>query len=137
MTSDLARLGTGSISTCVSSWLALAFAAGNVGLQQSISNGATTLFERPVVLVLVAVAAFGVAFVSARTLHLRPAPLLIGVLLGDAIAGLVLAPIAVGELEPLHAPLVFAAVSVLGIQPAAALAGGWAAHRLARGKGHG
>jgi hypothetical protein len=127
MKQDLVRLIVGTASVCLASWLAL-LAAGGVGLQRSISKGAGTLFEQPVAVVLVAAAAFGVAYLSARGLNLRALPLFVGVLLGDVLAGLVLAPLAVGELEPIHAPLVFAAVTVLGIQPAAALLGAWAAN---------
>ena len=123
------RLALGGGIVCVASWFALQLGAGNVGLQRSISKGAISLVEQPVALILVAVAALGAAYAVTRIFRLRPIPLLIGVLLGDAFAGIVLAPIAVGELEPIHAPLVFAAVSVLGLQPAAAFLGSWLAAR--------
>ena len=126
------RLAFGSGIVCVASWLALAFGAGNVGLQRSISKGAISLIEQPVALILVAVAALVTAYAVTRVFRLRPIPLLVGVLLGDAFAGIVLAPLAVGELEPIHAPLVFAAVSVLGMQPAAAFLGSWLAARAHR-----
>ena len=133
MKRDLVRLVAGSAAVCLASWFTLAAAAGGVGLQRSIPKGAATLLlEQPVAVVLVAVAAFGVAYVSARRLGVGSLPLLVGVLLGDAFAGLVLAPLAVGELEPIHAPLVWAAVSILGVQPAAAFAGAWAASRTLR-----
>jgi hypothetical protein len=131
MKQELGRLVVGSALVCVASWLAL-LAAGAVGLQRSISKGAGTLFEQPVAVVLVAAAAFGLAYLGTRSLRVRALPLLVGVLLGDVFAGLVLAPVAVGELEPSHAPLVFAAVSVLGIQPAAAVLGAWAANIRSR-----
>jgi hypothetical protein len=35
--------------------------------------------------------------------------------------------LAIGELEVVHAPVVFAAISALGMQPLAAAAGAWAA----------
>ena len=128
MRQSVLRLAVGSAAVCLGTWLAL-LAAGNVGLQWSISRGASTLFEQPRVVALVAATGFLIAYVCAKQLHLAALPLLIGVVLGDAFAGLVLAPIAVGELEPIHAPLVFAAVSVLGVQPAAALAGAAIARR--------
>ena len=102
------------------------------GLQWPISKGASTLYEQPLVVALAAATGFAIAYVCAKRLHLPAFPLLVGVLLGDAFAGLVLAPIAVGELEPIHAPLVFAAVSALGVQPAAALAGATIARRHSR-----
>ena len=113
---------------CLGTWLALAAAAGNVGLQRSISKGAVTLFEQPLVVVIVGLVAFGLAFVSARRLRISGVQILVGTLIGDLFAGLVLAPIAIGELEPIHAPLVLAAVSLLGLQPGAAFAGAWAAN---------
>ncbi len=116
------RLAVGSAAVCLGTWLAL-LTAGNTGLQWSITKGAPTLFEQPLVVALVAATGFVIAYVCANRLDLAPWPLFVGVLVGDAIAGLVLAPIAIGELEPIHAPLVFAAVSALGVQPAAALAG--------------
>lgn len=125
------RLAIGSGIVCVASWLALALGAGDVGLQRSISKGAISLIDQPVALIMVAVAALVTAYAVTRIFRLRSIPLLVGVLLGDAFAGIVLAPIAVGELEPIHAPLVFAAVSVLGLQPAAAFLGSWLAARRA------
>lgn len=126
------RLAIGSSVVCIASWLALLAGAGNVGLQRSISKGAVSLIEEPTALILVAVVAFGVSFLVARAWRLSARDLLVGVLVGDALAGLVLAPLLIGELEPIHAPLVFAAVAVLGLQPAAALVGAWlAARRLA------
>jgi hypothetical protein len=127
MSRDLLRLAAGSAAVCLASWLVLQATAGDVGLQRSISKGAVTLFELPIAILGVTLSAFAVAFVTAARLRLAPHLLLIGVIIGDAVAGLVLAPLAVGELEPVHAPLVFAAVSVLGLQPAAALAGAWTA----------
>src|SRR5688572_21374988 len=122
MRESVLRLVAGSAAVCLGTWLAL-LTAGNTGLQRSISTGALTLFEQPMVVALVAATGFAIAYACAKRLRLAAVPLVVGVLLGDALAGLVLAPIAVGELEPIHAPLVLAAVSVLGIQPAAALAG--------------
>lgn len=132
MSRNLLRLAVGSVAVCFASWLALQVSAGNVGLQRSISKGAVSLLELPIVIVAVMVTAFAVAFVSAARLRLATMPLVIGVLVGDAFASLVLAPLAVGELEPIHAPIVFAAVSVLGLQPAAASVGAWTANLRSR-----
>ncbi|MGI8928655.1 MAG: hypothetical protein ACR2H0_04220 [Candidatus Limnocylindrales bacterium] len=125
------RLVAGSAAVCLATWLAL-LTAGNTGLQRSITKGALTLFEQPLTVALVAAAGFGIAYVMATRLRLGALPILLGVLLGDAFAGLILAPVAIGELEPIHAPLVFAAVTVLGVQPAAALIGAVAARQRSR-----
>lgn len=121
------QLVLGSGIVCVSSWLALAIGAGWVGLSRSVSIGATTLVEHPTALALVVIVATATGFSVTRAFTLRPFQLLVGVLVGDAFAGLVLAPIAIGELEPIHAPIVFLAVSVLGLQPVAAVIGSWVA----------
>ena len=128
---DLSRTVAGGTAVCLATWSALAAAAGNVGLQRSISKGGITLFELPSVLVLVALVAIAVAFVAAKRLDLTAPQLVVAILVGDLVAGLVLAPLAVGELEPNHAPLVSAAVSVMGLQPAAAFVGAWAGRRAA------
>ena len=109
------RLAIGSGIVCVASWLALMGGAGNVGLQRSISKGAASLVDYPYALVLVALTALVAAFVVTRLWRLRPKDVLIG------------------ELEPIHAPLVFAAVTVLGLQPAGALIGAWLATRSLAG----
>ena len=127
MNINVARLAAGSGAVCLFTWIALAATAGNVGLQRSISKGALTLFEQPQVVVVVGLLSFGLAYAGVKLLHLSAVQLLVGVLVGDLFAGLVLAPLAVGELEPIHAPLVIAAVSLVGVQPAAAFAGAWSA----------
>jgi hypothetical protein len=127
MATIASRLAVGSAAVCFGTWLALAATAGNVGLQRSISKGPTALFEQPAVVAVVAVVAFALALGSSRLLRLDPVQLSVGVVVGDLLAGLVLAPLAVGELEPIHAPLVIAAVSLLGIQPLAVVVGAWAA----------
>ena len=127
------RLVIGSGLVCVVSWLALAGGAGNVGLQRSISKGAASLVDYPLALVLVALTALVASFVVTRLWRLRPRDLVIGVLIGDALAGVALAPLLIGELEPIHAPLVFAAVTALGLQPAGALIGAWLATRSVAG----
>ena len=129
---DLSRLVAGGAVVCLATWLALAAAAGNVGLQRSISKGALTLFEVPSVVLLVPLVGAAVAFVTARRLVLTAPQLAGAVLAGDLFAGIVLAPLAVGELEPIHAPLVIAAVAVMGLQPAAVFVGAWAGFRQAK-----
>ena len=127
------RLAIGSGLVCIASWLALAGGAGNVGLQRSISKGAVSLVDYPLALVLVALTALVASFVVTRLWRLRPRDVVIGVLIGDVLAGVALAPVLIGELEPIHAPLVFAAVTVLGLQPAGALIGAWLATRSLAG----
>ncbi|MEW5990737.1 MAG: hypothetical protein AB1736_05240 [Chloroflexota bacterium] len=124
---DFARAAVASAVVCLVTWLALAIIAGNVGLQRSISMGAITLFERPVVVVVVASLALVLGYVSSKRLDVSAARLLVGVLVGNGVAGLVIGPLVIGELEASHAPMVIAAVSLQGVQPAAAFAGAWAA----------
>ncbi len=45
--------------------------------------------------------------------------------MGDIIGAVVLAPILIGELEVIHAPVVFASITALGLQPVAAFLGAW------------
>jgi hypothetical protein len=126
------REAAGAAVVCMASWLGLALGAGNVGLQRSISKGPLTLLEQPAAIVLVAVLAFATAallVVNVRTA--RPGRLVVAVLLGDVVGAVVLAPLAVGELSPLNAPIVFLALAVLGVQPIAAFAGAWAGRQIA------
>src|SRR3990170_3822437 len=113
---------------CLVSWLGLWAGAGYVGLSRSVSVSPTTLFEVPIALVLASalafVSAFGLTRLARGTLPLQ---LVAWVLVGDLIGAAVLAPLAVGELEVIHAPVVFAAISALGLQPLAAAAGAWVA----------
>lgn len=123
-----AAIGTLSTAAavCVASWVGLLIGAGNVGLQRSVAVSPLTLFERPLAVVLAVGLAFVVALGAAMLRRgTRPAPLtlLTAVLGGDAVGALVLAPLAVGELTPLDAPEVFAALTVIGLQPVAAAAG--------------
>ena len=129
MNRNIVRWAAVSAGVCLASWLALAATAGNVGLQRSISKGALSLFEQPQVVLVVGFVALGLGYAAGRLVRIKPTTLLVGVLAGDLLAGLVLAPLAVGELEPIHAPLVFAAVSLLGLQPAAAFVGAWLGNR--------
>ena len=122
----------GSALVCVATWLGLAVGAGYVGLSRSVSVGAATLVEHPAALVAVAVIGVTSSFAVTRAFRLRPLLLLLGVLIGDAFAADVLAPIAIGELEVSTGVPVFLAITVAGLQPAAVVLGSWFAARRAR-----
>lgn len=130
----LMRTVVGAGLVCLASWIGLFLGAGNVGLQRSVSVGPGTLIEHPVGLVLAAVLAFVVALAltwvtgPSRKNALR---LVAAVLIGDALGSLVLAPVAVGELTVLNAPVVFVALTALGLQPLATFLGAMA-HRMLR-----
>ena len=112
---------------CLASWIGLAFGAGNVGLQQSLSLDAVEFATRyPAAVVLSLAAAFSVAFVVARALRTARGFALLGalaVLVGDIAASFVAAPVLVGELEPQHGVTVLLAVSLYGSQILAAWLG--------------
>lgn len=111
---------------CAASWVGLLVGAGNVGLQRSVSIGPLTLFEHPLAIVLATGAAFVVALAATAfrgSSSSRPLGLVGAVLAGDAIGAVILAPLAVGELTPLNAPVVLVALAVVGLQPLAVLAG--------------
>jgi hypothetical protein len=118
----------------VVSWLCLAIGLGNVGLQRSVALGPLTLLESPMTLVLIATSTFGMAFVVAQTMAgLRPSRLIAVVLVADLVGALVLAPIAVGELRPSDAPVVFVVLTALGVQPVLAWLGAAYAGRRSGG----
>ena len=132
------RTPVAAAMVCLFSWLGLLVGAGNVGLQRSVAIGPVTLLEVPIALVLAAVLAFVASFVLSR-LAAEPRPLhplrvMAWVLVGDLIGAALLAPLAIGELEVIHAPTVFAAITALGLQPLAAAAGAWAAGRGVRSR---
>ncbi len=115
-------------AVCLASWLGLWSGAGYVGLSRSVAVSPLTLLEVPMALVLAAALAFAVALGLARLAGgTRPLQLVAWVLVGDLIGAAVLAPMAIGELEVVHAPVVFAAITALGMQPLAAAAGAWVA----------
>jgi hypothetical protein len=117
-------------AVCGASWVGLLVGAGNVGLQRSVAIGPLTLVEHPLALVLAGALACVVSFVATavrRPDRLSPLRLAAAVVAGDAIGAIVLAPLAVGELTPLNAPVVFVVLAVLGLQPLAAVAGAAAA----------
>jgi hypothetical protein len=93
------RVGLFGVVAAVPPWILLALVAGNAGLQRSISGGAWTLItERPQAGLVVIGATFALSVVAAsllRGLRLLLAPL--AVLAPNLVAGLVLAPIAVGS----------------------------------------
>lgn len=126
---------TGAV-VCLASWLGLLAGAGYVGLSRSVSVSPLTLVEVPMALVLAAALAFVAALAVNRLpgdAHpLRPLHLVAWILVGDLFGAAVLAPLAIGELEAVHAPVVFAAISALGLQPLAAAAGSWVAGRGVR-----
>ncbi len=118
---------------CLVSWGGLFLGAGNVGLQRSVAVGPGTLVEVPLGLILAAALAFLAAFtllVLARTPQIVPWHLVVAVIVGDMVGALILAPLAVGELTPLNAPIVFLALAALGAQPMAAFLGAHTARRV-------
>lgn len=122
------------IVVCIGSWLALWALAGWIGLSRSVAVGPFTLFERPLAIVAPTAIAFAGAY-AAGTLMRPASPLavLAAVLVGDLVGAAVLAPIAVGELEVIHTPIVFPVLALLGLQPVAAVTAAWlAARRIAR-----
>ncbi len=118
---------------CLVSWGGLFLGAGNVGLQRSVAVGPGTLVEVPLGLILASALAFLAAFtllVLARTPQIVPWHLVVAVIVGDMVGALILAPLAVGELTPLNAPIVFLALAALGAQPIAAFLGAHTARRV-------
>jgi len=118
---------------CLVSWGGLFLGAGNVGLQRSVAVGPGTLVEVPLGLILASALAFLAAFtllVLARTPQIVPWHLVVAVIVGDMVGALILAPLAVGELTPLNAPIVFLALAALGAQPMAAFLGAHTARRV-------
>ena len=122
------RTAIAATAACVLSWLGLLIGAGNVGLQRSVAVGPTTLLETPLALALAAGSAVLVGAVAGRS-GVLPIPLLGAVLIGDLIGAALLAPVLVDELELVHAPVVFVAISALGLQPLGALIGARVARR--------
>lgn len=109
---------------CIASWIGLLLGAGNVGLQRSVAIGPLTLLEAPLALAFSAGLALGAAWLGGSGAS-SPLRILIAVLAGDLIGAVVLAPFLIGELEIIHAPTVFVAISALGLQPFAACIGSW------------
>ena len=109
---------------CIGSWIGLLLGAGNVGLQRSVGIGPLTLLEAPLALTVSAGLALGAAWLGGGGAS-SPLRILIAVLAGDFIGAVLLAPVLIGELEIIHAPTVFVAISALGLQPLAACIGAW------------
>ena len=118
---------------CLASWLGLWAGAGSVGLSRSVALSPLTLLELPLALVLAtALALVAVLGLTRLARGTPPIQLVAWVLVGDLFGAAVLAPLAVGELTVIHAPVVFAAITALGLQPLAAAAGAWIAGRGVR-----
>jgi len=118
---------------CAASWLLFAEGAGNVGLQRAVSRGpALLLWEHPMAVPLLLGTAFLVSYSLVRWLLPRVTAIHAAawVLAGDLFGSIVLAPVLVGELEPVNAPIVFATISFFGLQIAAAASGAWLATRI-------
>jgi len=80
----------------------------------------------------VAAATFSSAFVvSFVTRDTRATRLLLAMLACDVIGAVVLAPLAVGEVRPIDAPVVLVVLATLGVQPAAAVLGAVVGQRQA------
>jgi hypothetical protein len=120
------RLGAFGLLVAVPSWLALLL-GGNVGLQRSITGGAwTLLFERPAVGLGAIAIAFATAFAAWPLVRGRsPLAAAFAVTGWNLVAGLLLAPLAIGELEPAMAGLVLGATTVCGLTVLAAWLGAW------------
>ena len=120
------RIAVVAALACVASWTGLAIGAGNDGLQRSVAISPMTLLEVPYGLGLATVMALAATWLPSRlgrSSAVSPLGVLAGVILGDVIGAVVLAPILIGELEVIHAPVVFAAITALGLQPLAAWLG--------------
>jgi hypothetical protein len=127
------RIAFTAALVCVASWVGLQVGAGNVGLQRSVAIGPLTLLEVPLALALAVALALVAAWLPGRLDRAKassPIRVLAGVLVGDAIGAVVLAPVLIGELEVTHAPVVFVAITALGLQPVAAFIGAWLARRV-------
>lgn len=111
-------------AVAAASWLGLAVGLGNVGLQRSITAGPLSILESPVAVLLVAVVAFGLtAVITRRVRSIRPGALVAAILAWDAVGAAAIAPLAVGELSPSDAPVIFAVLAALGVLPVAGLLG--------------
>lgn len=118
---------------CAASWVMFAVGAGGVGLQRAVSKGPLLLlWEHPMAVPLLVGAAFLVSYSLARWLLPRITAIHAAawVFAGDLFGSIVLAPVLVGELEPIHAPIVFATISFFGLQIAIAAFGVWLARRI-------
>ncbi len=120
------RIAFGAALVCAASWIGLWIGAGWIGLSRSVAVNPLTLVEVPLGPLFGGVAAFVAAWLpgrlEARSAH-DPIRLLAAVLVGDVIGAAVLAPFVIGELEVIHAPIVFASITALGLQPLAVLVG--------------
>jgi hypothetical protein len=124
-----ARAAVFGVFVCAASWIGLLVGAGNVGLQRAVTSGPYILLGgHPFAVPLLVGSAFLVAFVLARAWKGSRRFAVAGgvaVLIGDLVGAFLLAPLAVGELEIGHGPVVFVILSFYGQQVIAAFAGAW------------
>ena len=120
-----ARLLGLAAAIAIPSWIVLAVLLGNTGLQRMVSGDASRLVEQPLPIVLSAAVAFAIALAAGRRLggSDRDALELGGwLLLLNVVAG-ALAVLVVGELTVPDILVTTAAVSGIGVQILAAVAG--------------
>jgi hypothetical protein len=105
----------GAVAT-IAAWLALLVTAGHVGLSRSIAVGPATLLERPAAIAATLGAAVLVAHLAGRAVATRPSwvAAVTGAVTTTIVGSAVVAPLAVGELEIGHAPVVFVVLSLVG-----------------------
>jgi hypothetical protein len=124
------RIAAVATLVCIASWIGLWIGAGWIGLSRSVAVSPLTLVEVPLALALAAALAFVIAWLPGQLDNVSataPVRLFGGVLIGDVFGAVILAPVLVGELEVIHAPVVFASITALGLQPLAAFLGAWLA----------
>jgi hypothetical protein len=105
----------GAVAT-IAAWVALLVTAGHVGLSRSVAIGPATLLERPAAVGATLGVAVVVAHLAGRAVASRPSWLaaVAGSVSTTIVGSAVLAPLAVGELEIGHAPIVFVVLSLVG-----------------------
>ena len=111
------RAALAGIVPTIAAWMTLQFTLGNVGLQRSVAIGPATLLENPVAigstLVVAGVAAHLVARTGSGTVSWA-GPVAASILT-TVVGSAVLAPLAVGELQIGHAPVVSLVISLFGM----------------------
>jgi hypothetical protein len=126
------RLPGLAAAIAIPSWIILAVLLGNTGLQRMVSGDPSRLVEQPVPLLLSAGVAFAVAFAGARRLGgPEGSALELGawLLLLNVMAG-ALGVLLVGELTVSDIVITTAAVSGIGAQILAGVAGYLLGHRV-------
>ena len=115
-------IGAG-VLVAIATGLTLGLSLGNIGLQRSVAIGPGTLLERPLALVLTLAVGLGVAGLAVWGLsrgRARLSVVVASVIVCDLLASVILAPLAVGELDVDDWPAVFLVISLFGSQPAVA-----------------